>query len=114
MSQFNKKSEHLGNPANSNKSDPLHNRKEIKYGEYVAVTLDVNPLSAIFAEIFAENGKNLPIEELDKLVKFLNNYAQEELKLVALMMACKLVAKKRGLTLDQQMLVWVPLSWRQE
>ena len=114
MSQFNKKSEHLESQFNSNKSDTLHNRKEIKCGEYVAVTHDVNPLAAIFAEIFAENGKNLPIEELDKLVKFLNNYTQEELKLVALMMACKLVAKKRGLTLDQQMLVWVPLSWREE
>ena len=110
MSQFNKKSEHLDSQINSNKSESLHNRKEIKCGEYVAVTHDVNPLAAIFAE----NGKNLPIEELDKLVKFLNNYTQKELKLVALMMDCKLVAKKRGLTLDQQMLVWVLLSWREE
>ena len=114
MSQFNKKSEHLESQINSNKSDTLHNRKETKCGKYVAITHDVNLLAAIFVEIFAENGKNLPIEELDKLVKFLNNYTQEELKLVALMMACKLVANKRGLTLDQQMLVWVPLSWREE
>ena len=48
----------------------LHNRKEIKCGEYVAVTKEVNPLAAIFAENFARNGKNLTIEELDKLVKF--------------------------------------------
>jgi len=29
-------------------------------------------------------------------------------------MASKLVAKKRGLSLEQQMLVWIPLSWREE
>tara|TARA_R100000278_G_scaffold103529_1_gene79930 strand:- start:468 stop:863 length:396 start_codon:yes stop_codon:yes gene_type:complete len=114
MSQFNKKSEHLESQFNSNKSDTLHNRKEIKCGEYVAVTKEVNPLAAIFAENFARNGKNLTIEELDKLVKFLNNYTQEELKFAALIMASKLVAKKRGLSLEQQMLVWIPLSWREE
>ena len=63
---------------------------------------------------FTSNGKNLTIEELDKLVKFLNNYTQEELKFAALIMASKLVAKKRGLSLEQQMLVWIPLSWREE
>ena len=114
MSQFNKKSEHLESQINSNKSDTLHNRKEIKCGEYVAVTKEVNPLAAIFAENFARSGKNLTIEELDKLVKFLNNYTQEELKFAALIMASKLVAKKRGLSLEQQMLVWIPLSWREE
>ena len=57
---------------------------------------------------------NEVIEELDKLVKFLNNYTQEELKFAALIMASKLVAKKRGLSLEQQMLVWIPLSWREE
>ena len=41
-------------------------------------------------------------------------YTQEELKLAAITSACKLVAKKRGLTLEQQMLMWIPLSWREE
>ena len=41
MSQFNKKSEHLESQFNSNKSDNLLNRKEIKCGEYVAVTKEV-------------------------------------------------------------------------
>ena len=113
MSQFNKKSEHLESQINSNQSESLHNRKEIKCGEYVAVTKEINPLAAIFAENFARNGKNLTIEELYKLVKFLN-YTQEELKFAALIMASKLVAKKRGLSLEQQMLVWIPLSWREE
>ena len=75
MSQFNKKSEHLESQINSNKSDTLHNRKEIKCVEYVAVTHNVNPIAAIFAEIFAENGKNLPIEELIDAHKYwLNKY----------------------------------------
>ena len=54
MSQFNKKSEHLESQINSNKSDTLHNRKEIKCGEYVAVTKEVNPLAAIFCGKFCE------------------------------------------------------------
>ena len=99
--------EHLHGMQGVRGSNPLgsiefHNRK------------DLNPLAAIFAENFARNGKNLTIEELDKLVKFLNNYTQEELKFAALIMASKLVAKKRGLSLEQQMLVWIPLSWREE
>ena len=114
MSQFNKKSEHFRKESNSKITDNLHDRKEIKCGEYVATTYKKNAVSTIFANFIAESGKNLSVDEMDKLVKFLNNYTQEELKFAAITSACKLVAKKRGLTLDQQMLMWIPLSWREE
>ena len=114
MSQFNKKSEHFRKESNSKITDNLHDRKEIKCGEYIATTYKQNAISTIFANFIAESGKNLSVDEMDKLVKFLNNYTQEELKFAAITSACKLVAKKRGLTLDQQMLMWIPLSWREE
>ena len=39
---------------------------------------------------------------------------KEKFKLLALTVACKKVAKKNYLTLEQQMNIWIPKSWREE
>ena len=69
MSQFNKKSEHFRKESNSKITDNLHDRKEIKCGEYVATTYKKNAVSTIFANFIAESGKNLSVDEISALIK---------------------------------------------
>lgn len=39
---------------------------------------------------------------------------KEKFKLLALTVACKKVAEKNYLTLEQQMNIWIPKAWREE
>ena len=48
-------------------------------------------------------------EEFEDSEEFL-----EKFKLLALTIACKKVAEKNYLTLEQQMNIWIPKAWREE
>ena len=39
---------------------------------------------------------------------------KEKFKQLALIVACKKVAEKNYLTLEQQMNIWIPKAWREE
>jgi len=51
----------------------------------------------------------IPYEEIEDSEAF-----KEKFKLLALTVACKKVAEKNYLTLEQQMNIWIPKAWREE
>ena len=54
------------------------------------------------------------IEELDFIVEKVDSFTNEALKEIALFKAIEIVAKKRGLTLKQQLTIWYPKVWWEE
>ena len=50
--------------------------------------------------------------EFEVLKDQVNEILRPEFELLAITCACRIIAAKRGLTLEQQMAFWVPPSWR--
>tara|TARA_B100000212_G_scaffold158088_1_gene118711 strand:- start:2121 stop:2306 length:186 start_codon:yes stop_codon:yes gene_type:complete len=54
------------------------------------------------------------IEELDFIVEKVDSLTNEALKEIALFKAIEIVANKKGLTLEQQVIIWYPKVWWEE
>tara|TARA_Y100001978_G_scaffold120074_1_gene106982 strand:+ start:143 stop:328 length:186 start_codon:yes stop_codon:yes gene_type:complete len=54
------------------------------------------------------------IEELDFIVEKVDSLTNEALKEIALFKSIEIVANKKGLTLEQQVIIWYPKVWWEE
>ena len=53
-------------------------------------------------------------ERVENINALESDQSKDRLREIALIIACKKVAEKNYLTLDQQMNIWIPKAWREE
>ena len=51
--------------------------------------------------------------EFEELKASIDKVFYSEFKILAITCACRVIAAKRGLTLEQQMEFWIPPAWRE-